>query len=62
MFQKRNMQQIILQNLHLKRIHVIQNMDVHAHAVNKEICPGISVLYLLRRIMILSITTCLVNC
>ena len=38
MFKRNNIQEIIFQNLHLKKNNMKQNMDVHAHAVRKQIC------------------------
>ena len=56
------MQQIIIWNLHLKKNNMKQNMDVHAHAVNKIICQGTNMLYSSRRIMISQMSMSILNC
>ena len=46
----------------MKKNNMIQNMDVHAHAVRKEMSQGISVLSLLKGIMISQISIFVRSC
>ena len=38
MFQKKNIQEMIISTVHTKKDNMIQNMDAHVHAVNKGTC------------------------
>ena len=62
MFQKKNIQEMIISRVHTKNDNMIQNMDAHVHAVNKGTCRGICVLSFLRRITISQISTFVISC
>ena len=62
MFQKKNIQEMIISTVHTNKNNMIQNMDVHVHAVNKGTCQGICVSSLLRRITISQISTFVISC